>query len=70
MPWGRARGQNIEHPHTLVIFNFLLFSFIGKAQFRRATLFWDSSYCVSLRPFVRSFDPVSVIYHKVFHKVA
>ena len=38
MPWGGAGGQNIEHPHSLVIlgsFFFLLqmhFSFIGKAQ--------------------------------------
>ena len=45
MPWDGARGQNIEHPHTLAIlssFFFLLlqmhFSFIGKAQFRQATL--------------------------------
>ena len=60
MPWGRSGGQNIEHPHTLLILSSLLlifffffffffllqmhFSFIGKAQFRRATLFWDSSY--------------------------
>ena len=51
---GGAGGQNIEHPHTLAIlspFFFLLlqmhFRFIGKAQFRRATLFCDSSYTVS-----------------------
>ena len=41
MPWGGAGGQNIEHPHTLVILSsfffvlfFLLqmhFSLIGKA---------------------------------------
>ena len=52
MPWGEAAGQNIEHPHTLAILSsfFLLqmhFSFIGKAQFRRATLFCDSSYCLN-----------------------
>ena len=51
MPWGGTGGQNIEHPHTLVILSFFFFfffqmhfSFIGKAQFRRATLFCDSSY--------------------------
>ena len=52
MPWGGAGGQNIEHPHTLVILSslFLLqmhLSFIGKAQFKRATLFCDSSYLSS-----------------------
>ena len=58
MPWGGAGGQNIEHPHTLVIlssffffFFFLLqmhFSFIGKVQFRLATLFCDSSFYVEI----------------------
>ena len=48
MPWGGAAGQNIEHPHTLAILSslFLLqmdFSFIGKVQFRQATLSCDSS---------------------------
>ena len=49
MGWGWS--QNTEHPHTLAIFSsfffFLLqmhFSFIGKAQFMRATLFCDSFY--------------------------
>ena len=55
MPWVGAGGQNIEHPHTLVILSSFFFffffcasnafySFIGNAQFRRATLFCDSSY--------------------------
>ena len=60
---GGAGGQNIKHPHTLAILIFLFFfffflqmhfsfiGFIGKAQFKRATLFCDSSY--SLPPCVR-----------------
>ena len=41
--------KNIEHPHTLAILSSFFwlqmhFSFIGKAQFRWAKLFWDSSY--------------------------
>ena len=52
MPWGGARGQNIDHPHTLVslssvvcfFFRQIHFSFIGNARFRRATLSCDSSY--------------------------
>ena len=56
MLWGGAGGQNIEHPHILVIlssffFYFILlqmhFSFIGKAQFRRAMLFCNSSYYIT-----------------------
>ena len=51
MPWGGAGGQNIEHPHTpAILSSFSLlqihFSVIGKAQFRRATLFCDSSYFI------------------------
>ena len=47
---GEAGGKNIEHPHTLAILRSFFwlqmhFSFIGKAQFGRATLFCDSSYC-------------------------
>ena len=52
MIWGRPGGQNTEHPHALVILSSFFFfffffsnafygSFIGKAQFRQATLFWD-----------------------------
>ena len=67
MPWSGAGGQNIEHPHTLAIFSyfflfflfyfffFLLqmhFSFIGKAQFRRATLSCDSAYYKRSRSYV------------------
>ena len=26
MPWGEAAGQNIEHPHTLVILSSSLFA--------------------------------------------
>ena len=49
MSWGGAAGQNIEHPHTLVIFSSLFFlqmhfNFIAKAQFRRAAMSCDSSY--------------------------
>ena len=47
---GGTGCQNIEHPHTLAILSslFVHFSFIGKAQFGRATLFCDSSYCLSI----------------------
>ena len=57
-PQGTCHGvglevKNIEHPHTLAILSSFFwlqmhFSFIGKAQFRRAMLFWDSSYVIRI----------------------
>ena len=62
--------KNIEHPHTLAILSSFFwlqvhFGFFGKAQFRRATLFWDNSYSECCKCLLSELVFIFSIYPKI-----